>query len=417
MKKMRIAVWHNLPSGGGKRALWNHVSGLVQRGHHVEAWCPDSADTKFLPLAPLCPEHVLPLEKVSRPGIPKPFGWVADCLEMKALIAAMHEHCRDCAAQMELGGFDVLLANSCARFAAPAIGRFVALPKVVYLGEPNRPLYEAMPELPWAAPAPGAGEATISLGRLLFSTIKLQEKRLQMREEMENARHFDRILVNSFFSRESVLRAYGLEAEVCPLGIDTAAFRPTGEPVENFLMGLGTVHFHKGVDRAIRALALVPAALRPKLLWVGNHAGEIAALSALPKKCGVEFELKVLVPDAELVSLLSRAAALLYTSRLEPFGLAPLEANACGTPVIAVAEGGVRESIVNGENGWLVPDARPETLAAAVRKFFESPAAAAELRRRCRETVVTRWSLDAAVDRLETALAAALDARKNNGPV
>jgi glycosyltransferase involved in cell wall biosynthesis len=414
MKKMRIAVWHNLPSGGGKRALWNHVAGLVKRGHHVEAWCPDSADTNFLPLSPLCPEHILPLAKSRRKKIPKPFGWMADCLEMRARIDAMREHCRDCAAQIELDDFDVLLANSCVQFAAPAIGRYVTIPKAVYLGEPNRPLYEAMPELIWAAPGPDAGQTTTSLYRLLVNTIKLQEKRLQMREEIENARHFDRILVNSFFSRESVLRAYGLEAEVCQLGIDAAVFRPTREPVENFLMGLGTVHFHKGVDRAIRALALVPAEIRPRLVWVGNHSceQEITELSALAKNCGVEFELKVMVPDAELVSLLSRAAALLYTSRLEPFGLAPLEANACGTPVIAIAEGGVRESIVNGENGWLVPDARPETIARAVRKFFAEPMRAAELRARCRDVVLTRWSMDDAVDRLETALAEVIANKK-----
>jgi glycosyltransferase involved in cell wall biosynthesis len=54
--------------------------------------------------------------------------------------------------------------------------------------------------------------------------------------------------------------------------------------------------------------------------------------------------------DENIVELLNRAAVMVYSARLEPFGLAPLEANACATPVVAVAEGGVRESIRNGVN-------------------------------------------------------------------
>src|SRR5437763_1335185 len=60
--RMKIAVWHNLPSGGGKRALYDHVRGLIERGHTVEAWCPPTADLDFLPLAPMAREHVVDLE-------------------------------------------------------------------------------------------------------------------------------------------------------------------------------------------------------------------------------------------------------------------------------------------------------------------------------------------------------------------
>src|SRR5216683_3299275 len=61
---VKIAVWHNLPSGGGKRALYYHVRGLVERGHTVESWCPPTADVSYLPLRELIPEHT------------KPFDWV-----------------------------------------------------------------------------------------------------------------------------------------------------------------------------------------------------------------------------------------------------------------------------------------------------------------------------------------------------
>ena len=60
---MRIAVWNNLPSGGGKRALYHHVKGLVERGHHVESWCPPTADRTYLPLSELVEEHVVPYSR------------------------------------------------------------------------------------------------------------------------------------------------------------------------------------------------------------------------------------------------------------------------------------------------------------------------------------------------------------------
>ena len=59
--KMRIAVWHNLPSGGGKRALDYHVRGLVEKGHSVEAWCPSTNNRTYLPLSNLIREHLVPI--------------------------------------------------------------------------------------------------------------------------------------------------------------------------------------------------------------------------------------------------------------------------------------------------------------------------------------------------------------------
>jgi len=76
---MKIAVWHNLSSGGGKRALYHHCNGLAARGHKVEVWCPDTADRSYLPLDEFGTVHVLPLawrwSKAGEQG-GGGFGWV-----------------------------------------------------------------------------------------------------------------------------------------------------------------------------------------------------------------------------------------------------------------------------------------------------------------------------------------------------
>jgi glycosyltransferase involved in cell wall biosynthesis len=406
---MRIAVWHNLPSGGGKRALYYHVGGLLERGHEVEAWCPPTADRQYLPLQGLVDEHVVPLEWPAPGRAPRGLRRLQEYRELTQQLAAMERHCQACAEEMNRRGFDVLFANACRSFRTTPIGRYVSFPKVLYLGEPNRPLYEAMPTLPWPAPpAPEGGQWSLGRLRTLASDlIRVQSPRLQVREERRNAAAFDRILVNSLYSRESVLRAYGLEASVCYLGVDTDLFVDRGGAREPLVVGIGAFVPEKNIPLVVEALALVPEP-RPALVWVGNHvhaAGYLDVLGELARSRGVAFEPRVRIEDGELVDVLNRAAMMVYAPRLEPFGFAPLEAASCGLPVVAVPEGGVRESVVDGLSGLLV-EADPGALAAAVGRLAGDPSLARRLGRQARELVVERWSLGAAIERLERRLAA-----------
>jgi glycosyltransferase involved in cell wall biosynthesis len=106
-----------------------------------------------------------------------------------------------------------------------------------------------------------------------------------------------------------------------------------------------------------------------------------------------------MISDRDLVRTLGRAAMMLYTPRLEPFGYAPLEAGACATPVVALAEGGVRETIVHGVNGLLGED--ENGLARCVERLRHDPAFARALGTAARRTVEELWSIGAALDRLE----------------
>jgi glycosyltransferase involved in cell wall biosynthesis len=395
---MKIAVWHNLHSGGGKRALWHHVAGLLQRGHQVESWCPLTASQEFLPLSGLCPEHVLPFRREGRWK-----GW----MDVPRMLREMQAHCRECGRQMEEKGFDILFANACVFFATTPVARFVRIPKVLYLGEPHREFYEALPKLLWLTTTEeGKGLRRIRLARGLANFIRLYAMRVQAQAEIANAAAFDEILVNSLFSRESVLRAYGLESRVCYLGVDTERFQPSGDPPGDYVIGLGSLDYWKGLDRAVRAIGAIPMVKRPRLVWVGNRCGlrYVVGVNKLARDLGVEFQIRHMIGDPELVGLISRARVMLYTSRLEPFGLAPLEANACGVPVVAVAEGGVRETIENGRNGLLVSDAQPANLAAALMTILDNPSLAAEMRAKARDHVVSRWSLEPAILRLEEIL-------------
>lgn len=421
---MKIAVWHNLPSGGGKRALYHHVKGLLERGHTIESWCPPTADQTYLPLSELIKENIVPLaqEPKTRVGrINQLFFRLTNQLfssyyEVVNPILAMDEHCQQCAAEINQGDFDILFANSSYHFATSAMGRYVEIPKLLYLQEPRRQLYEAMPQLPWMAlPSyPSSLRSRSYLCAFFKNLIEVQGYRVQLREEVRNAQAFDLMLVNSLFSRESILRAYGIDAKVCYLGIDCELFKPTGVPRKNIVVGLGGIYFSKGLERAVRAVATIPENERPDLIWIGNtsNASDQPEIENLAKSLGVNFIPKVRISDTELVDFLNQASVMIYTPILEPFGFAPLEANACETPVVAIAEGGVRESVQDGINGVLILGNDPVALGQAISRFLKDKEFLYKMGKQARSYVLEKWRWNQAIERLEKYLLDLIEQQK-----
>ena len=402
---MKIAVWHNLPSGGGKRALYYHVRGLVERGHEITCWSLDTADQSYLPLTEFAREHVVSWSPRNGSRQHTAGAW-ADYDQAVNDMRAYDEASRRCAREIEAGDFDLLFANSALPYHVPFIVRHVRMPRLLYLQEPCRSLYEAAPILPWVAGAEEHLERADSLGPEQFKVEfpRLQALRLQAMQEWSNVRACDEVLVNSYFSRESLLRAYGIDSKVCYLGIDTSLFRDLALDRERFVVGLGSFYSIKGIDLAIKAMSLLSQP-RPRLIWISNSASKSyeEEMNKLACSLGVELTVKEAIPDAELVTILNRATLLLYTSRLEPFGFAPLEANACGLPVVAVAEGGVRETIKDGVNGFLV-DPEPAAIARAATRLLQNPDLARQIGQQAAAHVRQVWNVESSVDRLEARL-------------
>src|ERR1700704_5971526 len=129
---MKIAVWHNLPSGGGKRALYYHVRGLVGRGHQLACWSLDSADQSYLPLSEFAPERVIPCEIKKRPRKRFAETWTNSYRATADRLRAFAEACRRCASEIEAGDFDLLFANSSLTYAVPYIMQHLRMKKVLF---------------------------------------------------------------------------------------------------------------------------------------------------------------------------------------------------------------------------------------------------------------------------------------------
>jgi len=237
--------------------------------------------------------------------------------------------------------------------------------------------------------------------RLYHGTVRRADRR--------NARRASRVLVNSEFMREAVARIYGLDAHVSYLGVDSEFFRPLPAPKGNFVLSVGSLTPLKGFEFLIGAMGSIPENQRPPLVIASNFENppERDYLQRLAAEGGVDLRLLSRVGDDELVRLYNEATVVAYAAVREPFGLVPLEAMACGTPVVAVREGGVLETVVHEVTGLLV-ERETKPFAAALSRLLADPQLAAEYGRQGRELVLRRWSWEEAARRVETEMQAVL---------
>ena len=400
---MKIAVWHNTGPGGARRYLYSHVKALLERGHVVESWCLSTTNQDFLPLGRIVKETVKELPPRSRPS---PWPWTrlrSRWNETSATIAGVSGICPQCADEIHRGGFDVLLAANCITTSVPPIGLYVNIPKVMYLQDPRRKLYEAMPDLLWTREPyiPLCLTRPASWKAYLQDYLNLHNMRVFAQAERRHAAAYDLLLVNSVFSRENTLRDLGVDCRTCYMGIDTSCFADRHFSRENMVLGVGEFGFHKNIPFIIESVAAM-SRTRPRLVWAGNGGPKsyMNELAALAKKLGVDFEPVFGVKPEDMVDYYNRAGVLIYTPRLEPFGLAPLEANACGLPVVAVAEGGPRETVRDGLNGFLV-EHDPRMVAEAAERILMDRVLAKRLGEDARKWVEEKWSIQQSVERLE----------------
>jgi D-inositol-3-phosphate glycosyltransferase len=176
---------------------------------------------------------------------------------------------------------------------------------------------------------------------------------------------------------------------VVPCGVDTSVFTPEGPAARRNgrprLLALGRLVERKGVATVIAALARLPGA---ELVVAGgpdhrdlDTSADYRALREAARQHGVADRVIFTgsVARAEVPALIRSADIVVCAPWYEPFGIVPLEAMACGIPVVASAVGGLTDSIVNQQTGWLVPARDPLALASALSQLLADPVKRAAL--------------------------------------
>ncbi|HKN58438.1 MAG TPA: glycosyltransferase family 4 protein, partial [Gemmatimonadaceae bacterium] len=158
-------------------------------------------------------------------------------------------------------------------------------------------------------------------------------------------------------------------------GVDSTRLtpNPAERSAQPMFVYLGRLKKYKRVDVVIKAFAglNVPEAT----LEIAGTGDYRARLEGLVKSLDLGERVRFLgfIPEDEKVHLLRRAWASALASPKEGWGISNLEAAACGTPVIAANSPGIRESVIDGETGFLVPQNDPQAMTAAMRGIVQSP--------------------------------------------
>ncbi len=190
------------------------------------------------------------------------------------------------------------------------------------------------------------------------------------RWDLRASRRPDCFVTSSRVVAERIERFYGRTATVIPPPIDLDRFRIDGEPGDYYLIVARLVAY-KRIDLAIEACNR----LRRRLVVIGDGPDR-ARLEAL---AGPTVTLEGRQPDAVVSDAAAGCRALLFPGE-EDFGIAPLEANAAGRPVVAWRGGGATETVLDGETGVFFDQPTVESLAAAIERLERSPWAAGRLR-------------------------------------
>jgi glycosyltransferase involved in cell wall biosynthesis len=172
------------------------------------------------------------------------------------------------------------------------------------------------------------------------------------------AQRVDAYVANSHTTKRRVARYFGRDATVLHPPVDIERFTPA-EPGEAYVV-LSELMAHKRIEVAVRAFN----ELRLPLVVVGNGPDA----RRLHRLAGPTVSFTGRVSDAEAARILARGRALVVTAT-EEFGIAAVEAQAAGRPVIALHEGGVRETVIEGETGVFFDMPDPASLAEAVLAF------------------------------------------------
>lgn len=167
---------------------------------------------------------------------------------------------------------------------------------------------------------------------------------------------------------------------IVPCGVDLELFTPSGDSAprghRHRIVAVGRLVPRKGFDIAIEALRLLPDT---ELVIAGGPQDgkltedeEAQRLLNRAADLGVDDRVHLTgqIARSEIPALLRSADVVVCTPWYEPFGIVPLEAMACGIPVVAAAVGGLTDTVVNGVTGIHVPPQRPDAVAGAVRKLL-----------------------------------------------
>lgn len=361
---MKIAVFHNLPSGGAKRILLGQV-GYLSQNHTVDVFFTQfSRGRDFLDH-----KNTKIREHSFDSSWPKNF---VDYLHLVYYrLPCMH---REIAKKIDRVHYDVVLAAHDFWTKSPYLLRYLRTPSVYWCHEPPREFYEPL------------SLHNKNIKEYIAWFFRIPIKKI----DTENVNYASTVITGSKFMQKKLFSIYKRKIFLVKNGVDTKFFRYKRVRRERFFLSVGALTRLKGYDFLIRSIARSKLGKKLPLVLVGNGGQDEEEFLMLARRMGVKVITKKFIKDIELLSLYNRALLLLYAPINEPFGLVPLEAMACGLPVLAVDEGGIKET-VKQKVGWTTKRCEDD-FAEKLDRLLKNPLLIEAQRPKVRTYVEKHWS-------------------------
>ncbi len=315
---MKIAVFYDLPFGGAYVATQQIIAHLSQK-HQIQ---------EFVPAFSVPQNRLLS--------------------DLYALTTA-HNTQKQFASKINQD-FDLALITHTRFFQAPWILRYLTIPTAFLCQEPTRAFFEDFLK-----------PKNLPLPNLIYENlIRFLKKKI----EITNAQYPQAIIANSQFSSLQIKKAYGRKAIPIPLGVDLKQFYQLKLKKKHQIIVIGNDEPQKNLDFAIQTLALIDKTIRPTLVVVSPRQDSLARLQTLAHHQQVDLKTYHQITTTQLRRLYNQSLLTLAIAINEPFGLSVLESMACGTPVLALNQGGFKETVLDQKTGYLLP---PDTTAFAAK--------------------------------------------------
>ena len=262
--------------------------------------------------------------------------------------------------QLDLSGYELVISSSHA--VAKGVVTRPDQPHICYCHSPMRYAWDMREE--YLREAGIAGGIKGRLARFMLERLR--------RWDLANSRRVTCFIANSGFIAERIRHSYGRDAIVTYPPVDTKYFTPQGKR-ENFYLAASRMVPYKRMNLIVQAFSRMPSR---RLVVIGDGPQyEMARRGA-----GTNVEFLGFQPRTVLRDYLRRAQALVFAAK-EDFGILPVEAQACGTPVVAYGAGGALETVrglgcdgVERPTGLFFETQSAESIIAAV-EYFEANAA------------------------------------------
>ncbi len=361
---MQIAIFHELHAGGARRSVNEFAKGL-KKNHLVDLYIVDEQEKK---VEKNCFSNIFYYDFIPK----KWYGgnWRIKLYKDSIELYKLYQLHKKIAKEINKKNYDLVFIHPSQYTQAPFLLRFITTKKIYYCQESLRISYEPVFDIP----------PDLSLPKKIYEdAIRWMRKKI----DKENIGYADIILANSKYTQKNIQLAYGLKSSTSYLGVDENVFKPISINKDSDVLFIGAMY---------------------------NNIDGYSLLSESVKLMKKKPALKLHVTgkdwidsDKELAKLYSSAKVVVCLANNEPFGLIPLEAMACGVPVIAVNEGGYKESIIDGKTGYLVPR-DPKALAQKLELLLSNEKIRSKMTENARLHVMENWTWNKSINDLEKIL-------------